>query len=198
MKNFIKNYLLCIMLGIFIIMIILTYSVRTYNSMYEYNMLYKEHELLKEEINKLEKTIDSLTNEDNVKYCKWKPLINAMIMVESKGDELAIGKNGDYGVLQIRKIMVEECNNILRSKNINKYYAHNDAFNKDKSIEMFHIIADKYAPDGDYEKMARIWNGGPSAHIRYVTKNDQVIENKYYIRTNDYWLKVKNELNKQK
>ena len=70
--------------------------------------------------------------------------------------------------------------------------------NKDKSIEMFHIIADKYVPDGNYEKMARIWNGGPSAHIRYVTKNDQVIENKYYIRTNDYWLKVKNELNKEK
>lgn len=198
MKKFIKNNFFCILLCILLLAIITTYSIRTYNSMYKYNMFYKQHELLKDEIQELKHTIDSLNNEINSRTCNWKPLVDAMIIVESKGNELAVGNNGDYGVLQIRKIMIDECNNILKSKNINKLYVHNDAFNKDKSIEIFHIIADKYVPDGNYEKMARIWNGGPTAYNKYITKNNEIIENKYYTLTNDYWEKVKNELNKQK
>lgn len=197
MKKFIKKNLLCIILCILLACIILTYSIRTYNSMLEHDILHKEYDLMRDNMIEMQKTIDSLNNELQSRSCNWMPLISAMITVESQGDANAIGSGDSYGVLQIRDILVKECNNILKSKNINKYYVHTDAFDKDKSIEMFHIIADKYAPDGDYEKMARIWNGGPNAFKKFIVENNETIENKSYISTNIYWEKVEKELNKE-
>lgn len=194
----IKNSkLVCVLLSILLISTISVYSVRTYESKCRYNALVKEHEVLQEHIDKLEKTVDSLNLRLQNKVCNWSPLINAMIEVESEGNKMAIGTSGDYGVLQIREILVSECNNILKSKNIDKYYVHTDAFDKDKSIEMFHLIAEKYVPEIDYEKMARIWNGGPTAYLKYIKKDNKFVENKYYISTTDYWIKVKNILEKQ-
>lgn len=152
------------------------------------NEVYKQEIIeLEDEIECLKYKIDSLENiiSKNPKVSNWMPLVEAMIHVESRGNENAVGKQGDYGVLQIRKIMIDECNNILKSKGIDLQYSHVDAFDRDKSIQIFHIIADKYAPDGDYETMARIWNGGPNA--KYPNT-------KAYDRTTEYWEKVKNAL----
>lgn len=107
----------------------------------------------------------------------WKDFIPALIQVESEGNPRALGKNNDRGILQITPILVKEVNRISGLA-----YTHDDAWDPEKSIEMFYIIARKYCPEQDFEKMARIWNGGP----RGYTKECTVV----------YWNKVKNELDR--
>lgn len=196
MKKIIVTKKFYVVLSILLLSLLIGYIIYMTNLIGRYNNVFEQNLIMKEEMYQIQESIDSLKQVVG-KDCKWNPLVNAMIHVESRGDEKAIGTSGDYGVLQIRKIMVTECNNILKSKNINKRYKHSDAFDKDKSIEIFHIIAEKYVPDGDFEKMARIWNGGPTAHLPYINKNNVVIENKYYNITTEYWLKVKNALKNQ-
>lgn len=107
----------------------------------------------------------------------WKDFIPALVQVESRGDPNALGKNNDRGILQITPILVKEVNRISGLT-----YTHDDAWDPEKSIEMFYIIARKYCPEHDFEKMARIWNGGPRGHTK-----DYTIA---------YWNKVKNELDR--
>ena len=107
----------------------------------------------------------------------WKDFIPALVQVESRGDPNALGKNNDRGILQITPILVKEVNRISGLA-----YTHDDAWDPEKSIEMFYIIAQKYCPEHDFEKMARIWNGGPRGHTK-----DYTIA---------YWNKVKNELDR--
>ena len=107
----------------------------------------------------------------------WKDFIPALVQVESKSNPNALGNNNDRGILQITPILVKEVNRISGLA-----YTHDDAWDPEKSIEMFYIIARKYCPEHDFEKMARIWNGGPKGH----TKECTII----------YWNKVKNELDR--
>ena len=81
----------------------------------------------------------------------WKDFIPALIQVESEGNPRALGKNNDRGILQITPILVKEVNRISGLA-----YTHDDAWDPEKSIEMFYIIARKYCPEQDFEKMARI------------------------------------------
>ena len=107
----------------------------------------------------------------------WKDFIPALVQVESRGDPNALGNNNDRGILQITPILVKEVNRISGLT-----YTHDDAWDPEKSVEMFYIIARKYCPEQDFEKMARIWNGGPHGHTK-----DYTIA---------YWNKVKNELDR--
>ena len=107
----------------------------------------------------------------------WKDFIPALIQVESEGNPNALGKNNDRGILQITPILVKEVKRISGLA-----YTHDDAWDPEKSIEMFYIIARKYCPEQDFEKMARIWNGGPRGHTKECTIA--------------YWNKVKNELDR--
>lgn len=106
---------------------------------------------------------------------QWDDLLDALIWVESKGDPTALGSCGDRGILQITPILVQEVNRLSDIK-----YTHDDAWDPEKSKEMFYIIAHHYCPQHDYEKMARIWNGGPKGY-----KKSQTLK---------YWDKVKNVL----
>ena len=107
----------------------------------------------------------------------WRDFIPALVQVESRGNPNALGKNNDRGILQITPILVKEVNRISGLT-----YTHDDAWDPEKSIEMFYIIARKYCPEQDFEKMARIWNGGPRGHTKECTIA--------------YWNKVKNELDR--
>ena len=107
----------------------------------------------------------------------WRDFIPALVQVESKGNPNALGKNNDRGILQITPILVKEVNRISGLT-----YTHDDAWDPEKSVEMFYIIARKYCPEQDFEKMARIWNGGPHGHTKDYTVA--------------YWNKVKNELDR--
>ena len=104
------------------------------------------------------KTIASHTNEE----FDWEPVINAIIQVESKGNTNAISKDQKcVGVLQIQKIVVDDCNeyltNVLKSK---QRFNYDDRYDKDKSIEMFILIQKRYNKSNNIEKAIRLWNGG--------------------------------------
>lgn len=112
---------------------------------------------------------------------KLEPLINAMILVESRGDDSAYhtGEKA-VGCLQIRPIMLKECNRILELIQSSKRYNLIDRWSRRKSIEIFTIINQYHNKDASYEEIARFWNGGPS----WIKKSG----------TKKYWKKVQKEL----
>ena len=105
-------------------------------------------------------------------------LVEALITVESNGNDSAIGDEGRaVGCLQIWKITVDDCNRILKSNR----FSYKDRLDRKKSIEMFRIYTGHYAvrrrlgKSATKESIARIWNGGPNgfkkpATIKYWTK----------------------------
>tara|TARA_R110002124_G_scaffold16486_5_gene70399 strand:- start:1654 stop:2148 length:495 start_codon:yes stop_codon:yes gene_type:complete len=111
-------------------------------------------------------------------------LIEALIFVESRGKEDAVGDTHlgapSIGVLQIRPIMVREVNRILKKKGVKMRFKLQDRFDRDKSIWMFMIWKDYHHPTDGFEKIARNWNGGPNGYR--------------FKRTEPYWVKVKKEL----
>lgn len=112
-------------------------------------------------------------------------LINALIRVESRGNDSAIGDrhlvgNEAVGALQIRPIMVREVNRILKIQKSDIRFKLKDRFDRQKTIEMFLVWKNYHHPDGDFEKIARNWNGGPKGFKKS--------------RTEKYWAKVQQEL----
>jgi len=109
-------------------------------------------------------------------------LVEALMWVESRCDTSAYCKREDaVGVLQIRPIMVKEVNRILRLKGSTNIYTLEDRWYKDKSIEMFNVVANYYHETSSYEKIARCWNGGPKGLQKKQTEK--------------YWRKVQKRLN---
>jgi len=103
--------------------------------------------------------------------------INAIIAVESGGDDSAVGDGGKaVGCLQIHPIMVKEVNRILKKE----VYTLDDRKDRTKSIAMFRVYSSHYTPSWDgrhYELVARRWNGGPKGDKKNATL--------------PYWKKVK-------
>ena len=111
------------------------------------------------------------------------PLIDALMWVESRCDTSAYCKREDaVGVLQIRPIMLREVNRILDLKGSSTIYTLEDRWNRDKSIQMFNVIANYYHETSSYEKIARCWNGGPKGLQKKQTQK--------------YWRKVQKRLKK--
>jgi len=116
--------------------------------------------------------------------CSATDLISALIQVESKGNDLAVGDKGKaVGCLQIWNIVIKDVNRVYHTS-----YKAADRWDRDKSIQ----ICRKYLAywGKHYEKvtgkkctlevLARIWNGGPKGYTK-----DSTIK---------YWNKVKKEL----
>ena len=102
-------------------------------------------------------------------------LVTALIHVESRGNDSAIGDrhlvgNEAVGALQIRPIMVREVNRILRIQKSDKRYKLKDRFDRNKTIEMFYIWKEYHHKDDDAETIARNWNGGPKGYRLNCTK----------------------------
>ena len=112
------------------------------------------------------------------------PLIQAMIMVESEGNDSAYHKGEKAaGCLQIRPIMVREVNRILDIQKSDLEYTLEDRWSREKSIEMFHIVNGYHNKNSTYEEIARAWNGGPNWFKKSLTKR--------------YWKRVQKQLKKQ-
>lgn len=110
----------------------------------------------------------------------WKPVINALIQVESGGNEDA--KHGaSVGVLQITPVLVAECNNILRKRNSKKRFKLSDRRSRSKSIEMFLLFQSWFNPKHDIELAIRSWNGGMHYSVkrtqRYFEKVMKILRN---------------------
>ena len=115
-------------------------------------------------------------------------LVTALIHVESRGNDSAIGDrhlvgNEAVGALQIRPIMVREINRILKIQKSDKRFILKDRFERAKSIEMFYIWKNYHHKDSEPEVIARNWNGGPKGYK--------------VSRTEKYWLKVEKQLNNE-
>lgn len=94
----------------------------------------------------------------------WTEVINAIIKVESNGNPNAVNGNGScVGILQITKVLVKECNNILREMKSPKRYTLSDRKNPTKSKEMFTLYQRKYNPSNNVDDGIRMWNCGISA-----------------------------------
>lgn len=142
-------------------------------------------------------SLDNLNNYEvehvSVKFLKQmelermriKNLIDALIIVESQGNDNAVGDSHmsqpSIGALQIRPIMVREVNRILRLKGVEDSYNLDDRYDRKKSIEMFMIWKEFHHNDSDEEVIARSWNGGPKGNrnpktLKYWEKVEDVLE----------------------
>ncbi len=99
----------------------------------------------------------------------WEPVMNAIIQVESGGDEKAVSGNS-CGAMQITPICVAQCNIILKSRKSKKRYTLKDRFNLAKSKEMFLLLQSYYNLENNIEKAIRSWNGGMKYTIRGTQK----------------------------
>lgn len=95
----------------------------------------------------------------------WGRVLKAIAYVESKNNPKAV--SGDQvGLLQIRPIMVKDCNRILERRGSNKRYTLRDRYNPVKSREMFILYQSHYNPKGNIERAIRLWNGGSGYSVR--------------------------------
>ena len=136
----------------------------------------------------IEQPIVELDRKDIPDVITDKHLVSALIYVESRGNDSAIGDrhlvgNEAVGALQIRPIMVREVNRILKIQKIDKRYKLKDRFDRAKSIEMFYVWKNYHHKDSEFETIARNWNGGPKGY-----KSS---------RTEKYWNKVEKQLNNE-
>ena len=143
-----------------------------------------ERDSLKTVIDSMNHEIDSLHHRyeifDNEPGREFIDILNAIVTVESQGNPKAYAANEDaVGILQIRRVLVDDVNRILKRKGSFFRYTYNDRWDVEKSFEMFDIYCDYYNFQ-TAEEMARGWNGGP----RGINKS----------ATEVYWVKVQNEL----
>jgi len=143
-----------------------------------------EKDSLKMVIDSMNHEIDSLQHRyeifDNEPGRDFIDIMNAIITVESQGDPKAYAANEDaVGVLQIRRVMVDDVNRILKRKGSFFRYTYNDRWDEYKSYEMFDIFCDYYNLE-TAEEIARGWNGGPRGINKPATLG--------------YWDKVLSEL----
>lgn len=95
----------------------------------------------------------------------WSPVMDAIIQVESEGNNRAVSGNS-VGAMQITPILVAECNRILKRRKSKKRFTLKDRFSLAKSKEMFLLIQSFHNVENDIEKAIRSWNGGFHYSIR--------------------------------
>lgn len=140
---------------------------------------------IESEFSKLEKEKPSVVNKPSKEYIRYAKFISALIEVESKWNPDALNKKEDaVGLLQIRPVMLDDVNRILRINENKRQYKLSDRWDLEKSLEIFKIYTDYYSKDSDFETIARRWNGGPigdekKSTIRYWKKINKLIRSKY-------------------
>ena len=108
----------------------------------------------------------------------WSKVIDAIVKVESRGNANARSKDC-VGILQIRPILVADCNEYLQMKKSKKRYSLKDRFSPTKSKEMFILYQKRYNPTNDVEKAIRLRNGGCGYSVVKTEKYYQKVM-KYY------------------
>jgi hypothetical protein len=100
-------------------------------------------------------------------------LITALIIVESSGNDQAIGDNGRaLGPLQIHRGVVLDVNRITGNN-----YRHSEMTNRAQARAVCEAYLKHWGKGKTTEEQARIWNGGPTGDRKASTVA--------------YWAKVK-------
>jgi len=116
-----------------------------------------------------------------VEYIEPICITDALIQVESAGKDSAYNASEDaVGCLQIRPIMVREVNRILRKQDKERRFELEDRWDRQLSLEMFHIWREYHHPNSTDEIISRNWNGGPKGYKKESTLK--------------YWRKVKGHM----
>lgn len=103
-------------------------------------------------------------------------LITALIIVESSGNDLAIGDGGKaIGPLQIHRGVVIDVNRFTGA-----HYRHQDMTNRAQARAVCEAYLRHYGRGKTTEEQARIWNGGPTGDRKTATEG--------------YWRKVQKHL----
>jgi hypothetical protein len=108
--------------------------------------------------------------------------IMCIAMIESICNPLAVGRDGELGMLQMTAAYVQDA-----AEYANKDWTHKDAIDEVTSIRIFRAYMDRYATDDrlgrhvTWEDIARIHNGGPNGYKKESTKLYwNKIKEKYY------------------
>lgn len=92
-------------------------------------------------------------------------LISALIIVESSGDDRAIGDHGKaIGCLQIHREVVIDVNRITGS-----HYTHEDMKDRAKARAVCEEYLKHYGKNATPQQLARRWNGGPKGDTKPET-----------------------------
>ena len=92
-------------------------------------------------------------------------LLSALIQIESGGNDLAKGRHGELGALQIKPILVRDVNRIMGT-----HYAHSQVTNRAVSTFIAQSYLAHYGKNLSDENLARIWQGGPKGHRKTSTR----------------------------
>lgn len=92
-------------------------------------------------------------------------LLSALIQIESGGNDLAKGRHGELGALQIKPILVRDVNRIMGTS-----YAHQQVTNRAVSTFIAQSYLAHYGKNLSDESLARIWQGGPTGLRKSSTR----------------------------
>lgn len=98
-------------------------------------------------------------------------LMLSIMSVESNFNPEAKGKQGDTGILQIRQIYVDEVNRIL---GYNKYTL-SDAYDINRSLEMFDILQNHHNPDNNFIKTIYYHNKSDAYQSRIIKEYNKIL-----------------------
>ena len=86
----------------------------------------------------------------------WQQLIMAIAFTESRFTTDALGTAGDTGILQLREIYIKEVNRLYGTE-----YTIQDAYDPEKSLEIFSLMQEHYNPDRDLVTGIKYHNKSP-------------------------------------
>ena len=97
-------------------------------------------------------------------------LLAALIAVESGGNDMARGRHGELGALQVRPCVVRDVNRIAGT-----HYRWAEMTNRWAAMGVFRIYTGHYCTEARLgrpvtnQDLARVWHGGPSGWKRSKT-----------------------------
>ena len=110
----------------------------------------------KKEVEEATVVEEAAVAEEEVEDPAWVYLVQALIVVESEGNPLAVGKSNDVGILQITPIYVREVNRILGDD----IYTLDDRTCIYKSLAMFEVYQAHHNPNKDILRAIKVHNPG--------------------------------------
>ncbi len=121
-------------------------------------------------------------------------LLSALIQIESGGNDLAKGRHGELGALQIKPILVRDVNRIMGTS-----YAHQQVTNRETATFIANAYLSHYGKNLSDESLARLWQGGPKglrkpstrAYGRRVMRKLDALENSTREQTENHHLTKK-------
>lgn len=94
-------------------------------------------------------------------------ILSGILEVESRNGTILTGNDTTcVGVLQIRCILVDDVNRIVKKCKLRySKFTYNDRNNRRKSIQMYYIYQMYYNPKYDFKRAVNIWCSGPNYNI---------------------------------